>query len=91
MRDPEPCVILLDLHLLRYEGIAILRAIHEAPALKDIQVLMLSGQASPREEDEISRGGGFYRRKPSTLNELSELAAEIFAICNKSSSSAMSA
>ena len=32
IRQPEPCVILLDLHLPMYDGMAILRAIREAPA-----------------------------------------------------------
>jgi CheY-like chemotaxis protein len=34
IRQPEPCVILLDLHLPMYDGMAILRAIREAPALE---------------------------------------------------------
>ena len=83
-REPEPCVILVDLHLPRYDGIAILRAIREAPPLEHIQVVVLSGRANPREEAEIANLGAFYRTKPSTLSELSELAAEIFVICNKS-------
>jgi hypothetical protein len=52
--------------------------------LEHIQVLVLSGQANPREEAEIASLGAFYRRKASTLSELSELAAEIFVICKKS-------
>jgi CheY-like chemotaxis protein len=84
VREPEPCVIVLDLHLPRYDGIAILHAIREAPSLEHIQVVVLSGQADPRQKTELSRLGAFYRAKPSTLSELSELAAEIFVICKKS-------
>jgi CheY-like chemotaxis protein len=83
LREPEPCVILLDVQLPRYDGMAVLRAIHTAPALEHIQVLVLSGLVNPRQEAEIANLGAFYRRKPSTLSELSELAAEIFAICKK--------
>jgi CheY-like chemotaxis protein len=90
IREPEPCVILLDLHLPRYDGIAILHAIREAPPLEHIKIVVLSGQADPRQEAEMARLGVFYRRKPSTLTELSELAAEIFVIC-KGSSPAISA
>jgi CheY-like chemotaxis protein len=81
IRAPEPCVILLDLHLPRYDGIAILHAMREAPPLEHIKIVVLSGQADPLQEAEMARLGAFYRRKPSTLTELSELAAEIFVIC----------
>jgi CheY-like chemotaxis protein len=83
-REPEPCVILLDVQLPQYDGMAVLRAIHQAPALEHIRIMVLSGLVNPRQEAEIGSLGAFYRRKPSTLSELSELAAEIFAICKKS-------
>ena len=81
LREPEPCVILLDLHLPRYDGMAILHAIRETPPLEHIQILVLSGLVNPEQEAQIVSLGAFYRRKPSTLDELSELAAEIFVIC----------
>ena len=83
IREPEPCVILLDLHLPRYDGIAILHAIREAPSLEHIQIVVLSGQADPLQRAEMTSLGAFYRTKPSTLPELSELAAEIFVICKR--------
>jgi CheY-like chemotaxis protein len=83
LREPEPCVILLDLHLPRYDGIAILHAIRETPPLEHIQMVVLSGEADPRQKDEMASLGAYYRKKPSTLTELSELAAEIFVICKK--------
>jgi CheY-like chemotaxis protein len=79
--DPEPCVILLDLHLPCYDGISILEAIRTAPALAHIHVIILSGAASPTEKDRIARMGAVYRPKPFSLNEYFDLAAEIFAIC----------
>jgi CheY-like chemotaxis protein len=84
VRVPDPCVILLDLHLPRYDGLAILRAIREDPSLEHIRIMVLSGQADPRQKAEITRLGAFYRCKPFTLSELSALAEEIFAICNTS-------
>jgi CheY-like chemotaxis protein len=33
VREPEPCVILLDLHLPLYDGMAILRAISPSPGV----------------------------------------------------------
>src|SRR5450755_534589 len=85
LREPEPCVILLDLHLPRYDGMAILHAIRETPPLEHIQVVVLSGLVTPRQEAEFADLKAFYRRKPTTLDELSEPAAEIFVICKSSS------
>ena len=81
VREPHPCVILLDLHLPIYDGMAILRAIREAPALEHIRVIVVSGLASPAQIVEITNLGALYRSKPSELNELVEFAAEIIAIC----------
>src|SRR5712671_5847759 len=38
LREPEPCVILLDLHLPKYDGIEVLRAVKRVPALAHIHV-----------------------------------------------------
>jgi len=73
VREPVPCVIVLDLHLPRYDGIAILHAIREAPPLEHIRILVLTGQASPHEEGEIATFGVSYRKKPTALSELSDL------------------
>jgi CheY-like chemotaxis protein len=87
-REPHPCVILLDLHLPAYDGVAVLRAIRAAPVLEHIHVVMLTTLASPSEEREFSEMGARYRKKPSALEDLFELAAEIVEICRSSSSAA---
>lgn len=84
LREPEPCIILLDLHLPRYDGMAILRALRDAPGLENIQIVMLSGTVNPLHKAEIASLGASFKRKPSTLSELAELAAEIFVICKGS-------
>ena len=81
MREPVPCVILLDLYLPRYDGMAVLKAIRKAPALEHIHIVVWTGSASPDQKIEIANLGAAYKRKPSTLNELEELAAELIAIC----------
>ena len=81
VREPVPCVILLDLYLPRYDGMAVLRAIRRAPALEHIHIVVWTGQASPDQKVEIANLGAIYKRKPSALDELEELAAEIIAIC----------
>jgi CheY-like chemotaxis protein len=85
IREPKPCVILLDLYLPRYDGVAVLRAIRQAPALEHIHTLVLTGLATPDQQVEIANLGALYRRKPSGLTELAELAVEIIAICKNSS------
>ena len=79
---PDPCVILLDLYLPKYDGLEVLRAIKRAPVLAHIHVVVLCGTASPVEEAEILALGGIYRPKPAVWTHCLELAAEIFAICH---------
>jgi len=57
VREPEPCVILLDLYLPAHDGMAVLRAIRQAPALEHIHVVVLTAQASPSQEIEIASMG----------------------------------
>ncbi|MEO8048777.1 MAG: response regulator [Acidobacteriota bacterium] len=81
----EPCVILIDLYLPIYDGIAILRAIRQETTLEHIKVMVLTTLASPSQETEIAGMGAFYRRKPSALNDIIELASEIIELCKNSS------
>jgi CheY-like chemotaxis protein len=74
-RDPEPCVIVLDLHLPKFDGIEVLRAIKGEPVLEHIHVVML------RDEATILMLGAICRLKPSTLKDCVHLAGEILAIC----------
>ena len=80
-REPDPCVILLDLHLPKYNGLEVLEAIKAAPVLAHIHVVVMTSLASPREEATILAFGGLYREKPSGLNQCLGLAAEILRIC----------
>ncbi len=88
VREPEPCVILLDLYLPFYDGMAVLRAIRQAPALEHIHVVVWTGLASSCQEIEIASMGALYRKKSSSLKDVIELAAEIIAICKSSSTTA---
>src|SRR5580698_11112218 len=76
-RKPDSCVIVLDLHLPKHDGIEVLKAIRVAPALFHIHVVALSNSASPREQAEIHDLGGLYREKPSGLIQCIDLCAEI--------------
>jgi chemotaxis family two-component system response regulator Rcp1 len=81
--EPKPCVIVLDVHLPKHNGVAVLRAINQAPTLRHIRVLTTSGQAHPAEMDEIGALGAVYRQKPYSLDEYAEFAAEIIALCKQ--------
>ncbi len=81
LREFQPCVILLDLHIPKYDGLAILQAIRQAPVLAHIHVVVLSGMATPAEKDRIAALGAFYRQKPFDLKDYLDLGAEVLAIC----------
>ena len=85
---PDPCAIILDLHLPRYNGLAILQAVRQAPVLSHINVLVLSGSASPEEKQQIAAMGAIYRQKPFTLEEFIKLGAEILDLCRTPASAA---
>jgi CheY-like chemotaxis protein len=81
--EPKPCVIILDMHLPKHNGLAVLIAITQAPALRHIRVLMTSGVFHPTEMDQIVALGAVYRKKPYTLDDYSQFAAEIIALCKQ--------
>ena len=79
---PEPCLIVLDLHLPKYEGATVLRAIRSEPELAQVKVAVLTSMASPEERAEvIALGVQLYRMKPMNWEEVVELARELVAIC----------
>ena len=82
-RKHEPCVILLDLHLPKYNGIEVLTAIRQEPVLTHIHVFVLTSDASPAERAEIIALGGICCLKPSGLDEIKTLGADIMAACKQ--------
>jgi CheY-like chemotaxis protein len=82
--EPEPCVIVLDLNLPKYDGKSVLKALKRAPALAHIQVVALSGLASPSDQRDLEvLGCRLLRTKPMKLEHWIDLAAEIIAICRE--------
>lgn len=77
----EPCVILVDLHLPKYDGLEVLRIIRREPALEKIHVILLASAASPQEQAEVKALGGDFRIKPAALTEVFQFAAYVMDIC----------
>ena len=82
VRQHEPCVILLDLHLPKYNGIEVLSALKQEPVLSHIHVVVLTSAASPADRAQITELGGICCLKPSDVDEIRSLTAEIMALCN---------
>lgn len=79
--DAEPCVIVLDLHLPKHDGAAVLRTIRQEPALASVHVVALTTIASPKDEREVrDLGVRLYRSKPAQVDEWVKLAGEILQI-----------
>src|SRR5262249_42599915 len=82
----NPCVIVLDLHLPKHDGISILKAIRQEPGLAHIRVVALTTLASPLDAAEIRRlGVRLYRTKPSEIEAWHTLACEILEVCREPS------
>jgi CheY-like chemotaxis protein len=81
IRQHDPCVILLDLHLPRYNGIEVLTVIREEPKLTHIHVVVLTSAASPADRAELAALGGICCIKPSDLADMQALAINIMALC----------
>lgn len=84
VREPHPCVIVLDLHLPKHSGIEVLASIRTAPALAHIKVVVLSGFAHPEEQIRVQLLGAVYHEKPSHLTLWLELAVRLLALCKES-------
>lgn len=83
--SPEPCLIILDLHLPRYDGSTVLRAIRAESGLSHVAVAVVTSNASPSERDEVlALGVRLYRQKPMGYDETIELARELIGICKES-------
>jgi two-component system response regulator len=84
-RGAEPCVIILDLHMPRYDGLEILAEIKRSSELAEVSVVVLSGAASPSQKQQIAELGATYIQKPSELSEYMALGCKIMEICESGS------
>jgi len=83
LRQPEPCIIVLDLNLPKHDALAVLAAIKDEPALSHIRVLVVSTLAVPETKALLREMGGLYRERPRDLPGLLDMAVQLLALCNK--------
>lgn len=85
MAEPQPCLILLDFHLPKHDGLEVLAAVKREPRLRHVDVMMLtSGGVRPQEQAEAERRGAIFRLKPGSFAEVVQLAEEILDLCKGS-------
>jgi DNA-binding NtrC family response regulator len=67
--DDRPDVVVLDLKMPGIDGMEVLRRVKKA--YPDVQVIMLTGHGSAKDEKEARRLGAFeYLEKPTTIDTL---------------------
>lgn len=84
--NPEPCLIVLDLHLPRYDGIEVLRRIKASGVLSLVSVAVLTSGSSPEEYRKVLElGVSLYCQKPLNWDGFVNLACDLFALCKNQS------
>jgi two-component system, response regulator len=79
--DPTPCLVLLDIHLPKHDGLELLAAIRRAPPLAHVTVLAISACPSPQRRARISELGASYFEKPRTFEGYELLAEQVLRLC----------
>lgn len=79
IKKNDPDVIVLDLKMPGLYGIEVLREIKQGKK-KDIQVIILTGHGTDKDEEEARRLGGFdFLKKPADIDLLVAKIKEAFA------------
>ncbi|HOP06552.1 MAG TPA: response regulator [candidate division Zixibacteria bacterium] len=78
LKEDVPDVIVLDLLMPGIDGIETLRRVKQSHP--DVEVIILTGHGSDREQEEAEDLGAFaYLRKPVNVNELAQLMREAYS------------
>jgi DNA-binding NtrC family response regulator len=78
IKDIEPDVIVLDLKMPGLHGIEVLREIKKIK--REIQVIILTGHGTDKDEEEAKKLGGFdFLRKPADIDLLMRKIKEAFS------------
>jgi two-component system phosphate regulon response regulator PhoB len=72
-RSLKPSLLILDLNMPKRNGLEVLRAVRRDPALRDLRVLVLTGQGQPETADRVrAAGGDEFMTKPIDLDAVRE-------------------
>ena len=72
--NPAPHVILLDMHLPKYNGEEILKCLRSTERYAQIPVVVMTSSDAPADHDRAQKHAAmFYFRKPSRLDEFIQL------------------
>jgi CheY-like chemotaxis protein len=75
-KAPKLDLLLLDMHLPRYNGEQILQRLRSTERYAQTPVIVMTASAAPEDEDRAQKHAAlFYFRKPSRLQEFIELGA----------------
>ena len=86
--EPMPCLILLDVHLPKYDGLDVLTALRGGPNLRHVHIVMLaSGAIRPHERLRMQKLDAVLRQKPRHFSEVLGLAADVLDLCRQHSGS----
>ncbi len=73
-----PDLLLLDMHLPKYDGEAILKRLRSTERYAQIPVVVMTSSDAPRDYDSAQKHAAmFYFRKPSRLEEFRQLGAVV--------------
>ena len=75
-KAPKLDLLLLDMHLPRYDGEQILQRLRSTERYAQTPVIVMTASAAPEDEDRAQKHAAlFYFRKPSRLQEFIQLGA----------------
>jgi two-component system response regulator len=73
-----PSLIVLDLNMVRVDGLEALRRLRASTEYGQLPVVMLTTSSNPADEQQSARlGANDYFRKPNTFPELTQLAQRL--------------
>ena len=79
-----PSMFLVDLNLPMHDGLEVLRAIRETPALSNVPVAVLTGAITSHQQAALAElSPRFIRIKPILLDDFKNLAQEILDCANQ--------
>jgi CheY-like chemotaxis protein len=81
---PLPCVVVVDMHLPKRDGIEVLEAIYRSPALRHVRPLLVSSSLSPAQQKRIEELGVPFMERPASLDKCEAFARRVLALADAS-------